>query len=151
MPVRIRGKFGLRCGSPANNRRTSYARRRASNSPSPIGTSTISVQGADRSRVRIVVGRISNETVPQRIVDRDQAAGPNELQAMLVIRIVIFLVGIDEREIEAALLPCCAQARESLGSGRAPQLDGSYAHVGRAQGPWDAIAEGDVVTSIRVK
>lgn len=34
---------------------------------------------------------------------------------------------------------------------RVPHLDGDYAHVGRASGPWDAVAEGDVVDDVKVQ
>jgi cyclophilin family peptidyl-prolyl cis-trans isomerase len=33
---------------------------------------------------------------------------------------------------------------------RHPRLDGQYAWLGHAQGPWDAVVEGDVVRSVRV-
>jgi cyclophilin family peptidyl-prolyl cis-trans isomerase len=33
---------------------------------------------------------------------------------------------------------------------RHPHLDGGYPVIGRASGPWDALAEGDVVTSAKV-
>lgn len=35
--------------------------------------------------------------------------------------------------------------------GRAPHLDGSYAWIGEATGPWELVAEGDVVEKARVK
>lgn len=35
--------------------------------------------------------------------------------------------------------------------GRAPHLDGSYAWIGRATGPWSSIAEGDVVLKARAE
>lgn len=35
--------------------------------------------------------------------------------------------------------------------GRAPHLDGSYAWLGRASGPWSSIAEGDVVLKAKVE
>jgi hypothetical protein len=34
--------------------------------------------------------------VPQRIVDCDQPAGTHELQALLIIEIVVLLVGVDD-------------------------------------------------------
>ncbi len=34
---------------------------------------------------------------------------------------------------------------------RQPHLDGEYAWVGRAEGDWDGIAEGDVVRETRVE
>jgi len=34
--------------------------------------------------------------------------------------------------------------------GRHPHLDGEYALVGRASGDWDAIAEGDVIRSVKI-
>jgi cyclophilin family peptidyl-prolyl cis-trans isomerase len=33
---------------------------------------------------------------------------------------------------------------------RSPRLDGQYAWVGRADGDWDAVAEGDVIRSATV-
>ncbi|MBL8716696.1 MAG: peptidylprolyl isomerase [Myxococcales bacterium] len=35
--------------------------------------------------------------------------------------------------------------------GRAPHLEGSYAWIGEASGPWELVAEGDVVVTARVK
>ena len=35
--------------------------------------------------------------------------------------------------------------------GRAPHLDGTYAWLGEATGPWDLVAEGDVVLKARVR
>ena len=35
--------------------------------------------------------------------------------------------------------------------GRAPHLEGSYAWIGEASGPWELVAEGDVVLTARVK
>ena len=34
---------------------------------------------------------------------------------------------------------------------RTPHLDGEYAWVGRAEGDWDAVAEGDVIRAVRVE
>jgi cyclophilin family peptidyl-prolyl cis-trans isomerase len=34
---------------------------------------------------------------------------------------------------------------------RNPQLDGQYAFVGKAEGDWDAVAEGDIVRAVRVQ
>lgn len=34
--------------------------------------------------------------------------------------------------------------------GRAPHLDGSYAWIGKASGPWSSVAEGDVITKASV-
>lgn len=34
--------------------------------------------------------------------------------------------------------------------GRYPHLDGLYAHVGKAEGPWSALAEGDVIRKVKV-
>jgi cyclophilin family peptidyl-prolyl cis-trans isomerase len=33
---------------------------------------------------------------------------------------------------------------------RTPHLDGAYAHIGKAEGDWHAVAEGDVIHDIRV-
>jgi cyclophilin family peptidyl-prolyl cis-trans isomerase len=33
---------------------------------------------------------------------------------------------------------------------RAPHLDGQYAEIGRASGPWGALAEGDVIRKVKV-
>jgi cyclophilin family peptidyl-prolyl cis-trans isomerase len=33
---------------------------------------------------------------------------------------------------------------------RYPHLDGQYTHVGHAEGDWNAVAEGDLITSVRV-
>ena len=35
--------------------------------------------------------------------------------------------------------------------GRTPHLDGEYAWVGRAEGDWSAVAEGDVIRAVRVE
>ncbi len=35
-------------------------------------------------------------------------------------------------------------------AGRYPHLDGQYAVVGSATGPWTALAEGDVIRSVKV-
>jgi cyclophilin family peptidyl-prolyl cis-trans isomerase len=35
--------------------------------------------------------------------------------------------------------------------GRYPKLDGDYARVGRAEGDWEAVAEGDVVVGVKVE
>jgi len=35
--------------------------------------------------------------------------------------------------------------------GRAPHLDGSYSWIGRAEGPWDTIAEGDLVVRAKTE
>src|SRR5262245_66619434 len=67
--------------------------------------------------------RIGDPTVPQRIVDRDQPAGADELQALLVIEVVALLVGVDESKIEAAILPRRAQPGERLGSRPETQVD----------------------------
>jgi cyclophilin family peptidyl-prolyl cis-trans isomerase len=34
--------------------------------------------------------------------------------------------------------------------GRHPHLDGEYALVGKASGDWDAVAEGDVIKSVKI-
>ncbi len=34
---------------------------------------------------------------------------------------------------------------------RAPHLDGEYAWVGRADGDWNAVAEGDVIVAVHVE
>jgi cyclophilin family peptidyl-prolyl cis-trans isomerase len=34
---------------------------------------------------------------------------------------------------------------------RYPHLDGEYAWVGHAEGPWDAVVEGDSITAVRVE
>jgi cyclophilin family peptidyl-prolyl cis-trans isomerase len=34
--------------------------------------------------------------------------------------------------------------------GRTPHLDGSYAWLGRAEGDWNAVAEGDVILKAKV-
>jgi len=35
--------------------------------------------------------------------------------------------------------------------GRYPKLDGDYARVGRAEGDWGAVAEGDIITAVKVE
>jgi cyclophilin family peptidyl-prolyl cis-trans isomerase len=35
--------------------------------------------------------------------------------------------------------------------GRLPHLDGEYARVGRAEGDWWRVAEGDVIHSVKVE
>ncbi|HEX7666752.1 MAG TPA: peptidylprolyl isomerase, partial [Polyangiaceae bacterium] len=34
---------------------------------------------------------------------------------------------------------------------RTPHLDGEYTHLGRADGPWDALVEGDAVGDVKVE
>ncbi len=89
----------------------------------PLIVPDLSVERADRSGLLVLMRRISDPAVPKRIVDRDQPARPHQLQAVLVVAVVILLIGIDEGEIEAALLARGAKRGQRLGGGREPQLD----------------------------
>ncbi len=86
-------------------------RLRASVRPSPIGSSARSMRASScsarlsclqRQRVGVAgLGRLRHASAPQHVVDRDQAAGAQQLQAALVVVRVARLVGVDEREVVA--------------------------------------------------
>src|SRR5918995_4852708 len=56
-----------------------------------------------RDLPRALVLRVEHAAAPERVVDRDQTALGEPRQYGFVVRVVAFLVGVDEDEIELAL------------------------------------------------
>ena len=76
---------------------------------------------AQRDGVGLLVRGIGDGAAPQHVVDRDQSACAQELEARLVVGVVAGLVGIDEREIEAAGTVLALELGERLL--RRPQME----------------------------
>jgi hypothetical protein len=81
------------------------------------------VEPLDRARIRVVARGISHAAAPQHVVHRDEPAGTQEFQAAFVIGVVVRLVRVDEREIEAARLAVGEQRLHRIGRRPDPQID----------------------------
>ncbi len=66
---------------------------------------------------------MSTRRSPERVVDGDQAACADQLEALLVIKVQILLVGVDEGKIETAGCSGVDQLRECVGRRRQAQVD----------------------------
>src|SRR6185437_11653887 len=59
------------------------------------------VEGAQRRRLGIGLAAIGDGAAPQHVVDDDEPARPQQPQRALVVAVVVFLVSVDEGEVEA--------------------------------------------------
>jgi hypothetical protein len=89
----------------------------------PAVVVNLAIERADRRGIDVVARGIGDRAVPERVVDGDDAARAHELQALLVIEVVVFLVGVDEGEIEAAGFAGGDQLTQRVRRGREVQLD----------------------------
>src|SRR5476649_641910 len=62
----------------------------------------LGAERADRLSVLVLFGQIGDPAAPQDVVDQDDAAAPHELEATLVVGVVVVLVGVDEGKVELA-------------------------------------------------
>ena len=67
------------------------------------------IERAERDGVLVVHIGIHHGAAPERVVDRDEAARPQQLEQALVVRDVARLVRVDEGEVEGAGLAGCEQ------------------------------------------
>ena len=81
------------------------------------------VEGADRFRVGVGVARVDHRAVPERVVGGDHAARPHQREATLEIKLIVFLVGVDEGEVESAGAFLGDQRVEGSGSRPEPEVD----------------------------
>src|SRR5690606_32632318 len=80
------------------------------------------VELADGARRGVVLARIGDPAVPERVVHRDDAARTQQVEAALVVLAVGLLVRVDEREIEALRLSGGEQRRARAERRAEPQL-----------------------------
>ena len=123
-----RGSAFLRAGVPAGAASALSRQHHAVADGQQAGIDTavvadLGVEGAKRIGILVVHVRIGDLARPERVVERDRPAAADELQAGLVIRIVVRLVGVDEGEVEGFGSALLQQRRERLGRGREAKLD----------------------------
>ena len=82
----------------AVRRRPAAARRAPARRRAPTRTRSRSAHG-----VRVAVRGVGHPVVPQRVVERHDAAGPQQPQRLLVVDGVRALVGVDEHQVVGAV------------------------------------------------
>lgn len=84
------------------------------------------VEGADGLGVEVDIFGIGNAATPEDVIDDDEATGPGEEEATLVVAVEVFLVGVDEKEVEGVGVAVFEQGIEGLPCGCDVDLDFAF-------------------------
>ena len=81
------------------------------------------IEGAHAAGAEIAVGLVDHRAAPQHVVDQQQTALAQELQRPLVVAVVVWLVGVDEAEIELPRLTFLEESIQGFDRGPDAQID----------------------------